>query len=79
MPDRKLTTIDLPHKTMAVVSDILEGAGFTVGTVGGGYCEVEREGEISDEEAAKLTTKMAAAVFSFEVQDLEDNEEDPSV
>lgn len=76
---RKLTTLDLPHGALKVVGGILQDAGFTLGTVGGGYGEVEREGEISDEEVATLTQKMAAELFEFCIQDLPEDDEDDEV
>lgn len=68
---RKLTTIDLPHRTLHVVGKLLESAGFTLGTVGGGYGEMEREGSITDEEKRELTVKMAELAFVFVEQDIE--------
>ena len=72
---RHLTTIDLPHATLRVVGAILEVAGFTLGTVGGGWAQMEREGKISNEESTELAKKMGAVVFDFDIQDV-DCEED---
>lgn len=72
--ERKLTTIDLPHGVLQVVGDILQKAGFTLGTVGSGYGMMEREGDISEEEKSKLIKAMSAELFEFDVQDLEEDE-----
>jgi len=72
--ERKLTTIDLPHKCLERVGGILEDAGFTLGTVGGGYAEMEREGEITETEKQRLIREMAACVFQFETSDIEDDD-----
>ena len=72
---RKLTTIDLPHGVMRIVGPILQAAGFCVGTTGGGMCEMERDGEISEDEKRILTAAMSDELFDFEVEDLEEEEE----
>ena len=74
--ERKLTTIDLPHKALEVVGPILVEAGFTLGTVGGGYGQMEREGEISEDEKKILTAAMAEELFVFDSEELEDEDEE---
>lgn len=70
-----LTSIDLPHAVADEVNDILIGAGFTVGTIGGGYCSFERVGtKITENEMKRLVDEMAGALFQFEYEDLDDNE-----
>ncbi len=68
----KTTTIELPHGALREVGKILEKAGFKLGTVGGGYGEMEREGEISAEEMASLRLQMAEALFTFYTYDSDD-------
>ncbi len=72
----KLTTITLTHGSLRIVGHILEEAGFELGTVGGGEATMERAGEISSSEEAELCRKMGEVLFSFSVEDLEDDSED---
>jgi hypothetical protein len=74
--ERKLTTIGLPHKVLEIVGPILVEAGFQLGTVGGGYGEMERDGEISEDEKKILTAAMAEELFCFEVQEIPEDDED---
>lgn len=73
---RKLTTIDLPCKVIDEVGQILEAEGFTVGTSGSGRLEMEYDGLLSEEKKQDLIARMAAIVFEFDEQDLDDEEED---
>jgi hypothetical protein len=72
---QKLTTINLPHGTLEHVGELLKLKGFTLGTVGGGYGQMELEGTLTDEERTDLTARMAAIVFEFEEQDLDEENE----
>lgn len=72
----KLTTITLSHGALSVVGHVLEEAGFTLGTVGGGEGTMERDGAISDAEAAELSAKMGEALFFFTIEDLEEGSGD---
>lgn len=76
MANRKLTTIDLPHKALEIVGPILVEAGFNLGTTGTGFGEMERDGEISDDEAKILVAAMAEELFDFCVQDIPEDDED---
>lgn len=62
----KVTTIELSHAALRAVGEILKKAGFKLGTVGGGYGEMEREGEISTEEVTSLRLRMAEVLFTFD-------------
>lgn len=73
--ERKLTTIDLPHGALRIVGPILDAAGFTLGTTGGGMAEMERDGAISEDEKKTLIAAMAEELFDFDVQTLEDDDE----
>ena len=66
---KRITTIDLPHKILERVGKLLEQKGFVLGTVGGGYGQMELDGTLTDEERTDLTSKMAAIVFEFEEYD----------
>ena len=69
---KQITTIDLPHNTLKRVGKLLEQKGFVLGTVGGGYGQMELQGTLTDEEKIDLTSKMAAIVFEFEEYDPDD-------
>ena len=68
-----ITTINLPHNTLRLVGELLEQKGFELGTVGGGYAQMELEGTLTNEERTELTAKMAAIVFEFLEEDVDDN------
>ncbi len=68
---RKLTTIELPHGSLRVVGPLLQQAGFTLGTVGGGHGQMEREGTLTDDEQRELKTKMGELLFLFEIQEID--------
>ena len=71
-----LTLIELPHKVLELVGPILQEAGFELGTVGSGWGQMERVGEISEEEKATLTQKMAEELFTFDVDEFVEEDED---
>jgi hypothetical protein len=71
---RQITTINLPHSVLEEVGHILAGAGFTLGTVGGGYGQMELDRAISEEEATDLTEQMGRVLFQFDVEDLDESE-----
>ena len=70
----KLTTIDLPHACVEVVGGILKEAGFTIGTVGSGMVQLEREGAISGAETNRLVKLMGEAMFEFDTDEFDDDD-----
>jgi len=72
----KLTTINLPHKTLRLVGEVLEKAGFKLGTVGGGYAQMELVGVLTDEQRRELTAEIAEIAIEFFEEEVEDDEDD---
>ena len=67
--------IELPNKVVDLIGHILLEAGFEVGCFGTGMVQMERVGDISDEEKTTLTKKMAEELFVFENDDDEDDDD----
>jgi hypothetical protein len=71
----QLTTIELPHKAIQTVGHILEKAGFEVGSVGSGYCQMERMGAITEKEATDLKVQMADELFEFDIDSIGEDDD----
>lgn len=76
----KMTQISLPYHISAIdgVRTALAGAGFTIGSSGGGTDDFEFEGVLNKRELAKLQKVMAAAIFEeYPFDEYEDDEDGP--
>lgn len=71
-----VATIDFPHLILSEfgAGDVLEEAGFTLGTTGSGIAGMERGDAFQNtDEEAQLVARLAATIIKFDVTDDEGN------
>jgi hypothetical protein len=69
-----ITIIELPTEALELVVEVLDRAGFRLGSSGGRYSSMERWGNITDEEIVDLKAKMADLLFEFETYNIEEED-----